>query len=96
MGVLVKAVFVAVMGKDALWPGRHGDVGLLWMFASICASLMGLLVELLSATALVTGGDSTLQPDKGFPAQHVPIGFRAAEPWRRASSDAPTRTSSSY
>lgn len=52
---LAKAVLVAVLGKEILWPGRHGDVGLIYMYGAICISLIALLAQLLSATALVTG-----------------------------------------
>lgn len=52
---LAKAVLVALLGKEIIWPGRHGDVGLVFMFSAICTSLIGLFAQLLSATALVTG-----------------------------------------
>ncbi|CAL8468414.1 g7954 [Coccomyxa elongata] len=51
---LAKAVLVAVLGKEIIWPGRHGDVGLIYMYGAICTSLVALLAQLLSATALVT------------------------------------------
>ena len=57
---LAKAVLVALLGEEIVWPGRHGDVGLVFMYGAICASLIGLLTQLLSATALVTGMPSIL------------------------------------
>ncbi len=56
LALLAKAVVVALLGSDALWPGRHGRVGLLYLFASVCASLLLLSVEQLSACALISGG----------------------------------------
>ena len=55
LALLAKAVVVALLGSDGLWPGRHGRVGLLCLFASICISLLLLSVEQTSACALITG-----------------------------------------
>lgn len=55
IGLLVKAVMVAILGEEVVWPGSLGEVGLVYMFGSICGSLLGLFIEMLSATALVTG-----------------------------------------
>ena len=55
LALLAKAVLVALLGEDALWPEGHGKVGLLFMFAAICASLLLLAAEMLSAHALISG-----------------------------------------
>ncbi len=52
---------MALLGKEILWPGRHGEAGLIFMYGAICASLVGLFAQLLSATALVTGVHSISQ-----------------------------------
>ena len=50
-------MLVALLGEDALWPTGHGKVGLLYLFATICASLLLLSAEMLSAHALISGQD---------------------------------------
>ena len=55
LALLAKAVVVALLGSDQLWPGSCGRVGLLYLFASICTSLLLLLAEMLAACALISG-----------------------------------------
>ena len=59
LALLAKAVLIAVLGEDALWPDGRGKVGLLYLFAAICASLLLLGAEMLSAHALISGQDYT-------------------------------------
>ncbi len=68
---LAKAVLVAVLGKEIIWPGRHGDVGLVYMYGAVCTSLVALLAQLLSGTAMVTGEQGS-SPKAQLPCQQLP------------------------
>ena len=46
---------MALFGADLLFPGRHGQSGLLFMFAAIVTSLVCVFAEMISACALVSG-----------------------------------------
>ena len=62
MALLAKAVLVAVFGSDMLSPGRHGESGLIYLFAAILTSLVCVFVEMLSACALVSGMPTCAHP----------------------------------
>ena len=62
MALLAKAVLVAVFGSDMLSPGRHGESGLIYLFAAILTSLVCVFVEMLSACALVSGTPTCVHP----------------------------------
>ncbi len=62
MALLAKAVLVAVFGSDMLSPGRHGESGLIYLFAAILTSLVCVFVEMLSACALVSGTPTCARP----------------------------------
>ena len=55
LALLAKAVLVALLGADLLFPGRHGQSGLLFMFAAIVTSLLCLFAELYTGCALISG-----------------------------------------
>ncbi len=55
LALLAKAVLVALLGADLMFPGRHGKCGLLFMFAAIVTSLVCVFVEMFSACALISG-----------------------------------------
>ncbi|CAL5221232.1 g3384 [Coccomyxa viridis] len=69
LALLTKAVLVALLGADLLFPGRHGQSGLLYMFAAIVTSLLCTFAEMFAACALISGweeggggGDEAAQP----------------------------------
>ena len=55
LALLAKAVLVALLGADLLLPGRHGQSGLLFMFAAILTSLLCTFAEMFAACALISG-----------------------------------------
>lgn len=62
LALLAKAVLIALLGEDGLWQHGNGKVGLLYLFAAICASLLLLAAEMLSAHALISGQDCASFP----------------------------------
>lgn len=55
LALLAKAVLVALLGADLLVPGRHGQSGLLFMFAAIVTSLLCVFAEMYTGCALISG-----------------------------------------
>lgn len=72
LALLAKAVLIALLGEDALWPDGRGKVGLIYLFAAICASLLLLAAEMLSANALISGLDCASSPFSAWQRPRVP------------------------
>lgn len=54
--LLGKAVIVALMGEELVFPGqRTGQSGLLAMYLAICYSIVGIAVQYYTAETLITG-----------------------------------------
>lgn len=54
--LLGKAVVVALMGKDVIFPGQDtGQSGLLAMYLAICYSIVGIAVQYYTAEIVITG-----------------------------------------
>lgn len=54
--LLGKAVVVALMGEEVIFPGqRTGQSGLLAMYLAICYSIVGIAVQYYTAETLITG-----------------------------------------
>ena len=54
--LLGKAVVVALMGEELVFPGqRTGQSGLLAMYLAICYSIVGIAVQYYTAETLITG-----------------------------------------
>ena len=54
--LLGKAVVVALMGEEVVFPGqRTGQSGLLAMYLAICYSIVGIAVQYYTADTLISG-----------------------------------------
>lgn len=54
--LLAKAVVVALLGQEVVFPGQEtGQSGLLAMYLAICYSIVGTAVQYYTAETLITG-----------------------------------------